>query len=460
MAPVAVTPVSPPSPTLDDTSKLTKAGTAAILEKTASNSRRVAELDASKLTITRNLNPKNVPVANSPEVWSQSCTTDHMLTARWTEKDGWEAPEIRPYGPLSIMPTASVLHYATECFEGMKAYRGVDGKVRLFRADRNARRFLQSATRIALPSFPPEEFVKLLKKFVGVEASKWIAEPESFIYIRPTMIATAPALGVQRPKEALMYIIMVMFPSLDDPSCKPPSSVPAQPTARDTTGNQSESKHTASKGMRLLASRHDMIRAWPGGFGNAKVGANYGPSLVAQGEARARGYDQILWLFGNECFVTEAGGSNFFVLWDNKQTGRRELVTAPLEDGVILEGVTRASVLELVRSGAIGGGNVDVVERKFTMHELIEAQNEGRLLEAFGAGTAFFISPVQDIHFRGSDLVLPLGREGQENGVDVETNGASFAMAVKQALKDIMYGRREHEWGVVIEEEKERRAFE
>ncbi|KIW85921.1 branched-chain amino acid aminotransferase [Fonsecaea pedrosoi CBS 271.37] len=446
MAPVAVTPVSPPSPTLDDTSKLTKAGTAAILEKTASNSRRVAELDASKLTITRNLNPKDVPVANSPEVWSQSCTTDHMLTARWTEKDGWEAPEIRPYGPLSIMPTASVLHYATECFEGMKAYRGVDGKVRLFRADRNARRFLQSATRIALPSFPPEEFVKLLKKFVGVEASKWIAEPESFIYIRPTMIATAPALGVQRPKEALMYIIMVMFPSLDDPSCKPPSSLPAQPTA--------------SKGMRLLASRHDMIRAWPGGFGNAKVGANYGPSLVAQGEARARGYDQILWLFGNECFVTEAGGSNFFVLWDNKQTGRRELVTAPLEDGVILEGVTRASVLELVRSGAIGGGNVDVVERKFTMHELIEAENEGRLLEAFGAGTAFFISPVQDIHFRGSDLVLPLGREGQENGVAAETNGASFAMAVKQALKDIMYGRREHEWGVVIEEEKERRAFE
>ncbi|KAH0844547.1 hypothetical protein AYO21_08563 [Fonsecaea monophora] len=446
MAPVAVTPVSPPSPTLDDTSKLTKAGTAAILEKTASNSRRVAELDASKLTITRNLNPKHVPVANSPEVWSQSCTTDHMLTARWTEKDGWEAPEIRPYGPLSIMPTASVLHYATECFEGMKAYRGVDGKVRLFRADRNARRFLQSATRIALPSFPPEEFVKLLKKFVGVEASKWIAEPESFIYIRPTMIATAPALGVQRPKEALMYIIMVMFPSLDDPSCKPPSSLPAQPTA--------------SKGMRLLASRHDMIRAWPGGFGNAKVGANYGPSLVAQGEARARGYDQILWLFGNECFVTEAGGSNFFVLWDNKQTGRRELVTAPLEDGVILEGVTRASVLELVKSGAIGGGNVDVVERKFTMHELIEAENEGRLLEAFGAGTAFFISPVQDIHFRGSDLVLPLGREGQENGVAAETNGASFAMAVKQALKDIMYGRREHEWGVVIEEEKERRAFE
>ncbi|KIW91432.1 uncharacterized protein Z519_08328 [Cladophialophora bantiana CBS 173.52] len=451
--PAAVSHLSPPSPTLDNTSKLAKAGTAAILEKPASNGLPVAELDASKLTITRNLNPKNVPAANSPEVWSQSCTTDHMLTARWTEKAGWEAPEIRPYGPLSIMPTASVLHYATECFEGMKAYRGVDGKVRLFRADRNAKRFLQSAARISLPSFPPEEFVKLLKKFVGVEAAKWIAEPGSFIYIRPTMIATAPALGVQRPKEAMMYIIMVMFPSLDDPSCKPPS-IPA----RHSAGNN-ESKHVAAKGMRLLASRHDMIRAWPGGFGNAKVGANYGPSLVAQGEARARGYDQILWLFGNECFVTEAGGSNFFVLWHNRDTGRKELVTAPLGDGVILEGVTRASVLELVRSGVVGDGDVDVIERNFTMHELLDAQKEGRLLEAFGAGTAFFIAPVQDIHFRGMDLVLPLGLgQDEENENGAKTNGAGaagFALAVKKALKDIMYGRLEHEWGVVVEEEKE-----
>jgi branched-chain amino acid aminotransferase len=369
-----------------------------------------------------------------------------MLTVRWTEKDGWDAPEIRPYGPLSIMPTASVLHYATECFEGMKAYRGDDGKARLFRPDRNARRFLQSATRISLPAFSPEEFLKLLKKFVGVEAPKWIAEPGTFIYIRPTMIATAPALGVQRPKEALMYIMMVMFPSLDDPSCKPP--MPA-PIAGLRSNGAAEPKPSAPhKGMRLLASKHDMIRAWPGGFGNAKVGANYGPSLVAQGEARARGYDQILWLFGEECFVTEAGGSNFFVLWKNKTTGRREMVTAPLGDGVILEGVTRASVLDLVRSGRLGE-DVDVTERKFTMQEVIDAQNEGRLIEAFGAGTAFFIAPVQDIHFRGLDLVLPLGQvEGKQ--------GDEFAMKVKRMLKDIMYGRMQDEWGVVVEEVKER----
>ncbi|EHY55686.1 hypothetical protein HRR83_007900 [Exophiala dermatitidis] len=439
MAPVAVTPVSPPSPILDVTSNLTKAGVESILSKTISNeSPAVADLDASRLTFTPNLNPKSVPAPNSPEVWSQNYTTDHMLTARWTEQSGWEAPEIRPYGPLSIMPTASVLHYATECFEGMKAYRGVDGKVRLFRPDRNARRFLQSATRISLPGFPPAEFLKLLKKFVGVEAPKWIAEPGQFIYIRPTMIATAPALGVQKPREALLYIMMVMFPPLDEPSV----NVPSPSKGLDIAAPENEKPEAQKKaGMRLLASRHDMIRAWPGGFGNAKVGANYGPSLAAQGEARSRGYDQILWLFGEECFVTEAGGSNFFVLMKAPNDGRLQLVTAPLGDGVILEGVTRASVLDLVRQTR---PDIEVVERKFTMHDLLEADREGRLLEAFGAGTAFFIAPCSDIHFRGVDLVLPLGK-----GVEAE-----FALGIKNALKDIMYGRVSHEWGVVVEEEE------
>lgn len=445
MAPAAITPVSPPSPTLDSTSKLTKAGTNTILAQTISNdSPAVADLDASKLTITPNLNPKPVPALNSAEVWAQNVTTDHMLTVRWTEKAGWDAPEIRPYGPLSIMPTASVLHYATECFEGMKAYRGHDGKVRLFRPDRNAKRFLQSATRIALPGFPPAEFLKLLRKFVGVEAKKWIAEPGQYIYIRPTMIATAPALGVQKPKEALMYIMMVMFPPLDEPSPHAATPSPSSQLSNGASTNGHDAtitaKDRASLGMRLLASSHDMIRAWPGGFGNAKVGANYGPSLLAQGEARERGYHQILWLFSDECFVTEAGGSNFFVLWTNQQTGRTELVTAPLGDGVILEGVTRASVLELVRTTR---PEVNVVERRFTMQELLDADAEGRLIEAFGAGTAFFIAPVADIHFRGVDIVLPLGKaQGR----------SEFAMGVKKDLKDIMYGNAGHEWGVVVDE--------
>lgn len=437
MAPVALSPVSPPSPTLDSTSKLAKAGTNHIIEKELSNhDSKHGELDASKLIITPTLNPKAVPAYDSPEVWTQNCTTDHMLTVRWTEKSGWETPEIRPYGPLAIMPTASVLHYATECFEGLKAYRGHDGKLRLFRPERNAKRFLQSATRISLPAFPPSEFVKLLKAFVAYDGPKWLPDGQNgergrFMYIRPTMIATAPALGVQKPREALMYIMMVMFPPLDEPQAAP-VAVPGQVQM----GQESK----GALGMRLLASRHDMIRAWPGGFGNAKVGANYGPSLIAQAEARERGFNQILWLFGEECYVTEAGGSNFFVVWKGKESGKLELVTAPLGDGVILEGVTRASVIDLVKAKM---PELEVVERKFTMAEIVEADKEGRLVEGFGAGTAFFISPCADIHFRGVDIALPLAK-----GVEPK-----YALKIKQELKKIMYGKVQHEWGVVLDEQ-------
>jgi len=137
--------------------------------------------------------------------------------------------------------------------------------------------------------------------------------------------------------------------------------------------------------MRLLASKQDETRAWPGGFGHAKVGANYGPSFVAHGEAQQRGYDQILWLLGPDCLVTEAGASNFFVVMRNKETGEEELITAPLEDKVILPGVTRRSVIELVRERL---GNVKVVERTFGMGELVSAWEDGRIVEAFVSGTA------------------------------------------------------------------------
>lgn len=447
MSPSAVSRDFTSSPTLDTTSKLTKAGTESALSKVTSNGTTttgnddivVADLDASKCTVTHPPTFKPVPALDSAEVLSQSCTTDHMLTARWTEAGGWEAPEIKPYGALSLMPTASVLHYATECFEGMKAYRGADGKVRLFRPDRNAKRFLKSATRISLPAFSTHEFLKCLQRFVGVEARRWLPvdekDDERFVYLRPTMIATAPALGVQKPKEALMYIIAVLFPRLDEPRRMPPAG--AALATNGANGHAVGATPRPSTGMRLLASQHDIIRAWPGGFGNAKVGANYGPSLIAQGEARARGYDQILWLFADECFVTEAGGSNFFVLWINED-GEKELITAPLGDGTILEGVTRASVLDLVRAR----GDVKVVERKFTMDEVVRAADQGRLLEGFGAGTAFFIAPVSDVHFRGLDVVFPLGKG----------EGAKFAMGIKDELKSIMYGRIQHEWGVVVEE--------
>lgn len=362
-----------------------------------------------------------------------------MVTARWTVESGWEAPELKPYGAFSIMPTASVLHYATECFEGLKLYRGYDGRLRLFRVSRNCERMRKSASRIALPDFDPRELEKLIKALCARDGPKWLPKERAggFLYLRPTFIATDAALGVQRPKEALLYIILCCFPDMTKPVPR------AQPPALNGAANG----HSKAKpGLRLVASEEDTIRAWPGGFGYAKVGANYGPSLVAQGEARARGFDQVLWLFGSECNVTEAGASNFFIVWRNNDTQRLELVTAPLEERIILEGVTRASVLQLAKERLAkeydGVEAVDVVERRFTMSEIVTAWKEKRLVEAFAAGTAFFIAPVGLIHFRGKDIDIPLA--AGETGV--------YAGLVKSWMMDIMYGAQDHEWGVVIDE--------
>lgn len=426
MAPSAIPPQS------ESTSALTAAGVNDILTKTTTSvssgvngatDRTLPDLDASLLRATYTANPRLVPAHNSPEVFTMRTCTDHMITCSWTLEHGWAAPELKAYGPLSIMPTASVLHYATECFEGLKLYRGYDGKLRLFRPDRNVARMLTSATRIALPGFNPQELLKLIVKLCATDGPKWLPKDRagSFLYIRPTMIANDPALGVQKPKEALLYIILACFPVMD---------------VRSGNG-----------GLKLLASRDDMVRAWPGGFGFAKVGANYGPSLVAQGEARSRGYDQILWLFGEDCEVTEAGASNFFVVWKTRD-GKTQLVTAPLGDRIILDGVTRRSVVDLVRQRLTSGWEdmqpLEIVERKFNMSEVVAAVEEGRLVEAFAAGTAFFIAPISEIHFRGHDLDIPMAAG----------DSGRYTAVIKTWLRNIMYGKERHEWGFVVEEEE------
>lgn len=365
--------------------------------------------------------------------------TDHMVTARWTLEDGWEAPELKAYGPLSIMPTASVLHYATECFEGLKLYRGQDGKLRLFRVRRNCERLRRSAARISLPDFPAEQLEILIKKLCATDGAKWLPNKGGFLYLRPTFIGTDPGLGVQVPKEALLYVIIAVFPDWSDPRNLPAASA-VNPDLSEAV--------TKAQGLKLLASKEDSIRAWPGGFGYAKLGANYGPSLVGQGEARARGYDQILWLFGGNASVTEAGASNFFVVWKTKE-GQQQLITAPLEDNLILEGVTRASVLQIAQerlsaenASKYGAESLEVIERKFTMQEILDAYQDGRLVEAFAAGTAFFVAPVGLIGWKQHELEIPLA-EGK-TGV--------YARLVRGWLSDIMYGKEQHEWGVIVDE--------
>ena len=345
----------------------------------------------------------------------------------------------------------------------MKFYRGHDLKIRLFRPSLNTVRMLNSSARISLPAFPPAELQKLIETLVAVEGEKWLpkSRPGSFMYLRPTMIGTAPTLSVNKPNEVLLYIIACCFPDFNDPA----ATLGAHANANNNESPNGNSETKPRPGLKLLASKEDTIRAWPGGFGFAKVGANYGPSLLASDEAHLRGFNQILWLFGPDSEITEAGASNFFLVWKTRE-GRTQLVTAPLGDGIILAGVTRRSVLELARE-RIGGEELEVVERKICMWELEEAVNEGRLMEAFAAGTAvsssfpppprktptafsnstlplfprlqYFIMPISLIHYRGTDLHIPFADD-------------NYGSKLKQWLMDIMYGAESHEWGVVVQE--------
>ncbi|KAJ3531581.1 hypothetical protein NM208_g8815 [Fusarium decemcellulare] len=375
-------------------------------------------LDASKLKSTRSSVLQPVPEPGSAELWAQNVGTDHMVTCRWTVDGGWDDPELKPFGDFTVSPLASCLHYATQCFEGMKVYRGFDNRVRLFRPDRNAKRLATSAKRVSLPDFDDIELVNLIKALVRVDAPRWLPEPGSFRYVRPAMIGTGRQLGVQIPKEATLFIVMVCWPDFSSES--PPGATPRSD-------------------LRLLTSRSDTIRAWPGGFGHTKVGANYGPSFASHCEAQAAGYDQVLWLFGDDGQVTEAGASNFFAVVRDEHTSKVQLLTAPLTDKLILDGVTRRSILELVKARL--GGKLEVVETKFTISDLATAWKDGRLLEAFVSGTAFFIKQVSTIKTGDRNFDMPQGEGATE-----------FGVLIKGWLKDIMFGVEDHEWGVVVEE--------
>lgn len=382
-------------------------------------------LDFAKLTyhLTTSGNTAN----GTPPDTSQTGCTDHMLLCHWTVTKGWEAPVIEPYGALPIMPSSSVLHYGTECFEGIKAYRGFDGKLRLFRVELNCERFLKSSLRIGLPYFDPKELEKLLRAFVVLEARHWLPTERKgeTLYVRPTHIGTTAMLGFQKPRDSTLFMIATLAPGF---------------TPREKGG------------MTVLTSPKGEYRAWPGGFGDAKVGANYGPTLVAHAEATERGFDQVLWLFGEAGYVTEAGASNFFVVWRTKK-GTIQLVTAGLENKTILEGITRKSILELANhrkdnseQWKIDGEHLEsaeVIERDFSIGEIKEAIEDGRLIEAFVSGTAYFIAPIRLIRHLNDDLVIPC----------IKGNSGHYAALFKKWLADIVYGWFEFSnWTTVLEE--------
>lgn len=372
--------------------------------QSVSTSKRT-DLDATRLVVEKTKSPKEL-VDPAQLVFGKEFT-DHMLTVEWTATDGWLEPKIVPYQNLSLDPATCVLHYAFECFEGMKAYKDKDGEVRLFRPDKNMERFNKSAARIALPTFSPNALIELISKFAKME-NRFIPDQRGYsLYLRPTMIGTQKTLGVGAPGSALLYVI----------------ASPVGPYYP-----------TGFKAVSLEATDY-AVRAWPGGVGDKKLGANYAPCIVPQLEAASRGFQQNLWLFGPEEYITEVGTMNLFVAIKDKETGQKELITAPL-DGTILEGVTRDSILSLAREKLAPEG-WKISERKLTMKQLHEASLDGRLIEVFGAGTAAIVSPVRKISWKGELVDCGLS-EHEESG--------EIALKMKGWMEGRQYGDEEHEW--------------
>ncbi|KAM3451875.1 hypothetical protein NHJ6243_009499 [Beauveria neobassiana] len=386
----------------------------------------LSRLDASKLQVLQLSNPKSVPGPDDGSILDLKTTTDRMITVSWTAQNGWANPQLVPYGPLSLMPTASAIQYATECFEGMKLFRGHDGRLRLFRPLYNCQRMLRSAERISLPSFEPEEMLKLIRRLCFMEAPKWLPKDRtgSALYIRPTMIGTDSSLGFKVPEEAQLCIFMLYWPS---PSMIPDNSLPV-----------------SRRGMRLVTSSKTAIRSWPGGTGQAKIGGNYGPTLLEHNKARARGYDQVLWLYGPDRRITEAGSTNFFVLW-RTPGGQLELSTPPLDDeGLILAGNTRQTILELFETSfaTLEPNSLEpcnVLEKRITMPEIESAVGQGRVLSAFVVGTAAWIQEVEEINVDGRQLRINVGK-------------APHVSFVREKLAGIMLGQVENGWAEVVEE--------
>jgi len=292
--------------------------------------------------------------------------TDYMFTLSYSGGK-WHSAEIKPYQPLVLDPAAAVFHYGQEIFEGQKAYKSKEDKILLFRPDENANRFNQSMTRMSMPTIPVEDFIRFEEELLKLE-ERWIPRVKgAALYMRPTGIATEPALGVRPANQYLFFLILC----------------PVGPYYS-----------TGFNPVSLWVSK-DYSRAGDGGTGSAKAGGNYGGSLLAAQKAAANGYNQVLWLDAKEHrYVEEVGAMNILFVHEN------QLVTPPL-GGTILPGITRKSVLTL--AGDLG---LEPVERRITIDEVVEGIEAGKITEIFGAGTAAVISPVGKIGYNGKDYVV------------------------------------------------------
>lgn len=327
--------------------------------------------------------------------------TDRMLVMEYDTGKGWHSARIQPYGPFSLDPAAMVLHYSQEIFEGLKAFRHPDGQVALFRPTDNVARFNRSAERMCMPIVDEGAFLDALRELIRLEAD-WVPYSEgTSLYIRPTMIANEPMLGVRPADQYLCYVIL-------------------SPVGAYYKGGIAPVKIWISDFY---------VRAAEGGTGEAKTGGNYAASLYASREAAAKGYDQVLWLDAKEKkYIEEVGSMNMVFVYDGK------IVTSPLK-GTVLDGITRRSVMTLCKEMGL-----EIEERALTVDEVLDGVESGRLTEAFGAGTAVVISPVGEFTYQDRTVVLNDGRTGE------------LTQKLYDTLTGIQYGRiaDTHGWVEVL----------
>jgi len=312
--------------------------------------------------------------------------SDHMLVCDY-KNDAWSTPEIVPFQPISLMPSAKIFHYGQSIFEGMKAYKDTDKKTWLFRPDENFKRFNISAKRLSIPELPEAVFMEGLKALLKVD-EQWIPTQDgSSLYLRPIIFATGEGFHAS-PADAYKFMI-----------CTAPSGA-----------------YFAGKVKVLIEQKYS--RSANGGVGYAKAGGNYAGQFYPTQLAIDKGYDQVIWTDDNTHeYIEEAGAMNIFVRINDT------LITGPTSDR-ILDGITRKSILDIAKDEGI---KVEV--RKFTVTEIVEASKNGSLKEMFGAGTAAVISPIATFGFKDTDYDLPelenpVALKLKKRIMDIQTNKA------------------------------------
>lgn len=344
-------------------------------------------------------NPKEKPQDQS-KLGFGNYYTDHMFLMNYDEGQGWHDPRIVPYGPIALDPAAMCLHYGQEVFEGLKAYRTNDGRILLFRPDRNMARLNVSNDRLCIPPIDEEFAIEAVKKLVLVDKD-WIPTEEgTSLYIRPFIFAVDAHVGVH-PAHHLIFAIILSPVGAYYPEGLNPVKIYVE---------------------------DEYVRAVKGGMGFTKTGGNYAASLKAQAEAEKKGYTQVLWLDGVERkYIEEVGTMNVFFVIDD------EVITPELR-GSILSGVTRMSCIDILRSWGM-----KVSERRLSIQEVAKAAEEGRLKEAFGSGTAAVISPIGELRWGDDVMVINDGKIGE------------ISAKLYDNLTGIQWGKLPDEFGWTVE---------